>query len=77
MRNDRPAHTLVEVCTVGAGMRVGRGLHVELTSIIGRSGEFTQLQLGAARLGRGSVVGKSEAGTSIGGSHIGWDSRVG
>lgn len=73
----RPAHTLVEVCTVGAGMRVGRGLHVELTSIIGRSGEFTQLQLGAVRLGRGSVVGKSEAGTSIGGSHIGWDSRVG
>ena len=73
----RPAHTLVEVCTVGAGMRVGRGLHVELTSIIGRSGEFTQLQLGAARLGRGSVVGKSEAGTSIGGGRIGFDSRVG
>ena len=73
----RPAHTLVEVCTVGAGMRVGRGLHVELTSIIGRSGEFTQLQLGNTRLGRGSVVGKSEAGTSIGGTRIGWDSRVG
>lgn len=73
----RPAHTLVEVCTVGAGMRVGRGLHVELTSIIGRSGEFTQLQLGAARLGRGSVVGKSETGTSIGGGRIGFDSRVG
>lgn len=73
----RPAHTLVEVCTVGAGMRIGRGLHVELTSIIGRSGEFTQLQLGAARLGRGSVVGRSEAGTSIGGGRIGLDSRIG
>jgi phage tail-like protein len=73
----RPAHTIVEVCTVGAGMRVGRGLHVELTSIVGRSGGFTQLQLGASTLGRGSVVGRPEAGTVIGGSRIGKDSRAG
>ncbi len=73
----RPAHTLVEVCTVGAGMRVGRGLHVALTSIIGRSGGFTQLQLGEALLGRGSILGQPEPGTTIGGSQLGKDSRVG
>jgi phage tail-like protein len=73
----RPAHTLVEVCTVAAGMRVGRGLHVELTSIIGRSGGFTQLQLGSATLGRGSILGRPDAGTVIGGSRLGEDSRVG
>jgi phage tail-like protein len=73
----RPAHTLVEVCTVGAGMRVGRGLHVALTSIIGRSGGFTQLQLGNALLGRGTILGRPEAGTLIGGSRLGEDSRVG
>jgi phage tail-like protein len=73
----RPAHTLVEVCTVGAGMRVGRGLHVELTSIIGRSAGFTQLQLGSGLLGRGSILGRPVAGTRIGGSLIGGDSRVG
>ncbi|HWW62861.1 MAG TPA: phage tail protein, partial [Thermoanaerobaculia bacterium] len=73
----RPAHTIVEVCTVGAGMRVGRGLHVALTSIVGRSGGFTQLQLGNSTLGRGSVVGRPEAGTVVGGIRIGKDSHVG
>lgn len=73
----RPAHTLVEVCTVAAGMRVGRGLHVQLTSIIGRSGGFGQLQLGGATLGRGAILGRPEAGTVIGGSRLGEDSRVG
>ena len=73
----RPAHTLVDVCTVGAGMRVGRGLHVELTSIIGRSGGFSQLQLGSATLGRGAILGRPDAGTVIGGSRLGGDSRVG
>lgn len=73
----RPAHTLVEVCTVAAGMRVGRGLHVELTSIIGRSGGFSQLQLGGTTLGRGSILGRPEPGTVIGGSRLGRDSRIG
>jgi phage tail-like protein len=73
----RPAHTLVEVCTVAAGMRVGRGLHVQLTSIIGRSGGFSQLQLGGATLGRGSILGRPEPGTVIGGSRLGGDSRIG
>ncbi|HEX5703546.1 MAG TPA: phage tail protein [Pyrinomonadaceae bacterium] len=73
----RPAHTLVQVCTVDAGMRVGRGLHVELTSIIGRSEGFSQLQLGGSTLGRGSILGRPDAGTVIGGSHLGGDSRVG
>ncbi len=73
----RPAHTLVQLCTVEAGMRVGRGLHVELTSIIGRGNGFTQWQLGSGLLGRGMILGKPEAGTTIGGSEIGRDSRVG
>jgi phage tail-like protein len=74
----RPAHTLVEVCTVAAGMRVGRGLHVELTSIVGRSGGFSQLQLGGnATLGRGAIIGRPDAGTVPGGSRLGKDTRVG
>jgi phage tail-like protein len=73
----RPAHTLVEVCTVGAGMRVGRGLHVELTSVIGRTGGFSSLQLGGSLLGREAIVGRPEPGTRLGGSRLGGDSRVG
>ena len=73
----RPAHTLVQVCTIDAGMRVGRGLHVELTSMIGRGDGFTQWQLGSSPLGRGAILGKPEAGTTIGRSQLGRDSRVG
>jgi phage tail-like protein len=73
----RPAHTLVEVCTVDAGMRVGRGLHVGLSSTIGRTGGFRTLQLGAGALGRGGVVGRPEPGTVPGSARLGADSRVG
>jgi len=73
----RPAHTLVEFCTVGAGMRVGRGLHVELTSLIGRTGGFQALQVERAWLGRGSILGRPDAGTIPAASRLGEDSRVG
>ncbi|PYS97643.1 MAG: hypothetical protein DMF65_11390 [Acidobacteria bacterium] len=74
----RPAHTLFDLCTLDAGMRVGRGLNVGLTSIIGRGGGFSTLQIGgASRVGRGAIIGRPEAGTHIGGNRLGTDSRVG
>lgn len=73
----RPAHTLVNVCTVGAGMRVGRGLLVELSSIIGPTGGFRSMQLDQSLLGKGAVLGRAEAGTQPGASRLGRDSRVG
>lgn len=73
----RPAHTLVQLCTVGAGMRVGRGLHLEVSSSIGRTGGFSTLQLGAAALGRGAIVGRPETAVVPEASRLGRDSRVG
>jgi phage tail-like protein len=73
----RPAHTIVDVCTAGTGMRVGRGLHVALTSVIGRTGGFAPLQLGEAVLGREAIVGRPEAGTVPGSGRVGHDTRVG
>ena len=73
----RPAHTLFDVCTVDAGMRVGVRLHVALTSLIGRSGSFRSLQLGGTTLGRGAVVGRPVPGTRVGSSSLGDDSRIG
>lgn len=73
----RPAHTMVQVCTVGAGMRVGRGLHIGLTSLVGRSGGFVPLQVGGAAIGRGAVLGRAAAGTVLGSGQLGLDSRVG
>jgi hypothetical protein len=71
----RPAHTLVDVCSVGTGMRVGRGLHLGLISLIGRTGGFTTLRLGEGRLGRGGIVGRPEVGTSLGAGRLGRDTR--
>jgi phage tail-like protein len=72
----RPAHTLVDVCTVGAGMRVGRGL-LEMTSIIGRTGGFRRLQIGGSTLGRDAIIGRPRPGTVPEASILGRDSRVG
>lgn len=73
----RPAHTLVDVCTIGAGMRVGRGLLVGLTSMIGRSDDFSRFQVGSSVLGRGTLLGRGHAGTITGASVLGRDSQVG
>ena len=73
----RPAHTLYELCTVDAGLRVGVGLHVELSSVVGASAGWTTLQLGGSALGSSGIIGKPEPGTSLGGAKLGKDSRVG
>jgi phage tail-like protein len=73
----RPAHTIVELCTVGAGMRVGQGLHLGLSSIIGRTGGFTELRAGGSVLGRGGVVGRPVPGARLGSARVGDDSRLG
>ncbi len=52
----RPAHTVYDLCTVGAGMRVGRGLHVDLSTIVGPTGGFTSAQVGDVVLGRESIL---------------------
>ena len=54
----KPAHTLVDLCTVETGARVGVGLHVGLASVIGRSSGFGQLTLGDSVLGRGYALGR-------------------
>jgi phage tail-like protein len=78
----RPAHTLFEMCSIGAGMRVGRGLHVGISSAIGRGGGFAPLQIGNSALGRGAIVGRPRIGirpgaTRLPGSFGSGDSRVG
>jgi len=77
LEEHRPAHTLYALCSVAAGMRVGRGLHLGLTTVVGQSGAFATLQIGASVLGRGAVVGRAVAGTVAGASRLGGDSRVG
>jgi hypothetical protein len=76
----RPAHTDADVCTVDAGSRVGVGLHLELTSVIGRGAAFTPLRLDGSVIGRDAVVGGGPAtgiragGSNIGTARLGWGS---
>jgi phage tail-like protein len=73
----RPAHTMYQVCTVGAGMRVGRGLIVAMTSVIGPTGGFSPIQLGDAILGRDAIIGRPEPGAILGSARVGEYSAVG
>jgi len=61
----RPAHTLVELCTVTAGLRVGMGAHVGLSSIVGASGAFSTVRVGAV-FGRDSVLGRPMRSVEVG-----------
>jgi phage tail-like protein len=72
----RPAHTLVEVCTVGRGMRVGIGLHLEVSTLVGPSAGFRPAVVDRSRVGVGTVLGRSRAGVRPGGSRLGSDTVV-
>lgn len=72
----RPAHTLFDLCPLDAGMRVGRGLLLAVSSIVGRGGGFAPIDLGAAVLGRGTVLGRPEPGQLLGVGRLGHDGRA-
>ena len=61
----KPAHTAYDICTLASGSRVGLGLHIGLSSVVGHSSGFEPLTLGNAALGRGYLLGRPplDAGT--------------
>lgn len=56
----KPAHTLFDLCTVDAGLRVGLGSQVGFGTAIGPSGGLDTITLGDAVLGKGYVLGRPE-----------------
>jgi phage tail-like protein len=81
LEEHKPAHTAYELCTVGAGMRVGRGLYVELTSMVGPGSGFEQVRVGDSALGRDGVLGRvgvgAHGGVRPGTARVGRTTRVG
>lgn len=73
----RPAHTVVTVCGVAGGMRVGVGLHLGLSSLLGPGAAWGGLVLGAATLGRDRVLGRPRPGFDPGASRLGETGHVG
>jgi len=73
----RPAHTVFDICTVDAALRLGQGMHVGLTTIVGESEGWRTLQVGQAALGRDGILGRPGLAGSLGASQVGKDTRVG
>ena len=75
----RPAHTLFSLCGLGQGARVGRGLQIGLSTVVGPVNAFAQLQLGAATLGRSQLLGRApraRGGLQAGPARLGQSSRI-
>lgn len=75
----RPAHTLFSLCALGQGARIGRGLQIGLSTVVGPVNGFGQLQLGAATLGRGQLLGqapRARGGLQAGPARLGQSSRI-
>lgn len=77
LREHRPAHTLYDVCTVDSGIRVGMGLHLGLTSMVGNTSGFGRYQVGGSILGRRDTLGVAPPGTQVGSGQLSNDTRVG
>ncbi|GAB7106005.1 hypothetical protein JCM4814A_43190 [Streptomyces phaeofaciens JCM 4814] len=73
----KPAHTVVDLCPLGAGMRIGRALHVGLTSVVGPGAAWAPAVVGAVRAGEDGVVGVPAAGSRVGETSIAGAVRVG
>jgi hypothetical protein len=54
----RPAHTVFELCPIGAGMRLGVGLHLGLSSFVGSGSGFRRLRVGESITGRDGLLGR-------------------
>jgi phage tail-like protein len=71
----RPAHTIYELCSLGAGMRLGQALHVGLSTIVGRGGGFEPLRVGSA-VGGGAILGRPVPGGRAGLDWLGTTTRI-
>jgi phage tail-like protein len=74
---ERPAHTAYTLCTVDAGMRVGRNIHLGLSSIVGPTGAFEATVADRTLLGRGGILGGRTTGIAMEAGSLGETTRVG
>lgn len=56
----KPAHTAFRLCTLAGGLRVGRGLHLDLAAVVGPDSGLPLPVLGGLRLGRDGLLGRAE-----------------
>lgn len=74
---ERPAHTTVELCTVDAGMRLGRGVHLGLSSVVGPTGALRAAVADQGHLGHGLLLGGPSTGIAVESGRVAVSTRVG
>jgi hypothetical protein len=62
----KPAHTDFRLCALESGLRVGRGLHLDVAALVGPDSGLPLPVLGGTRLGRDAVLGRSAGEPSAG-----------
>ncbi len=77
LNTHRPAHTIFDLCSVDSGMRTGIGLHLGLSSIVGATSGFGELQVGGSALGMVDIIGRPGMAGTWGRSHLGIEARTG
>ncbi|MFF0014106.1 phage tail protein [Streptomyces sp. NPDC005374] len=73
----KPAHTTYEICELGCGMRVGRQLHIGLTSVVGPGAQWGPAVLGQVAVGGDGVVGVPTTGAVVQKTSVVGEVRVG
>ena len=68
----KPAHTEPTICELGTGMRVGRQLHLDLSSVVGPGARWGPATVGQVFLGTDGLVGQPSIA-----ARVGTTSRVG
>lgn len=62
----KPAHTLVEICELGAGMRIGERLRLDLTAYVGPGAGWGPVVVGQVLVGSDGVIGLPAVGSRVG-----------
>lgn len=73
----KPAHTAYDICELGSGMRVGRRLHLSLTSFVGPGAGSGPAVVGQVLVGGDGVVGLPAIGARLGQTSRPGELRVG
>ena len=73
----KPAHTMADVCELGLGMRVGRHLHISLTSVVGHDSGWGPAVVGQVAVGGDGVIGIPVVGSRLGQTTTAGAVRVG
>ena len=77
LETQRPAHTLVEVCELGDGMRVGQTVRLAMTSYVGPRPAPREAVLGRTGTGIDSIAGSATPGARLADSSVVGEARVG